>query len=515
MSHVLKKNKQLVFFIKLFISLFLLFIFIKTLLVYEGNLLIYILFSLVSNYLIWFSFRKKFSFFETFFCLFLWLGFWFKFSITLSFGNQIFKEGVGSFNYSPAQFDYSLIVSAVGIAGVIFAGHLREFFFSYPAINIKNFNKSLFYVKYKNIILITFLTLVAFVTFINFYLKIYQKGLVPIEHYNFIFSGIIKTLLLFGLTSLSSFILYFEIISFRKLSFITFLIVVIETLLSSVSMISRAMIFGIGALYFAMYKFTKNIKKNFNLLFLSKTFILIICLFYISVVSVNFIRMKYFYIGVSNTPLDELGLEFKEETNNNVTKNKILDQNKQIIFDNDRLIILDKNKLKNTYSFNQFLYLSVNRWVGIDGVMSVVGRSEILNFELLKKSFSDKYQRYSLAFYENTFDVKEIKSINIYNNVKGNTLPGMIAFLYYSGSLLFLFASIASLCLVASTVEFISFVISKKNMFFSSLISMVIAYRFIHFGYLPNQSYLLFGSLFFVIFLVFLFFNISKKLPNS
>ena len=231
--------------------------------------------------------------------------------------------------------------------------------------------------------------------------------------------------------------------------------------------------------------------------------------------SVNFIRMKYFYIGVSNTPLDELGLEFKEETNNNVTKNKILDQNKQIIFDNDRLIILDKNKLKNTYSFNQFLYLSVNRWVGVDGVMSVVGRSEILNFELLKKSFSDKYQRYSLAFYENTFDVKEIKSINIYNNVKGNTLPGMIAFLYYSGSLLFLFASIASLCLVASTVEFISFVISKKNMFFSSLISMVIAYRFIHFGYLPNQSYLLFGSLFFVIFLVFLFFNISKKLPNN
>ena len=157
----------------------------------------------------------------------------------------------------------------------------------------------------------------------------------------------------------------------------------------------------------------------------------------------------------------------------------------------------------------------MNRWVGIDGVMSVVGRSEILNFELLKKSFSDKYQRFSFAFYENTFNVNEVKSINISNNVKGNTLPGMIAFLYYSGSLHFLFASIASLCLVASTVEFISFIISKKNMFFSSLISMVFAYRFIHFGYLPHQSYLLFGSLFFVIFLVFLFFNISKKLPNS
>jgi hypothetical protein len=280
-------------------------------------------------------------------------------------------------------------------------------------------------------------------------------------------------------------------------------------------MISRAMIFSVGALYFAMYKFTKNIKKNFNITFFSKTLILIICLFYISVVSVNFVRMKYFYIGVFNEPLEELGLGFTKETNDSVIKNNFLDKNKEIIIDNDRLIILDKSKLQNAYSFNQFLYLSVNRWVGIDGVMSVVGRSEILNFELLKKSFSDKYQRFSFAFYENTFNVNEVKSINISNNVKGNTLPGMIAFLYYSGSLLFLFASIASLCLIASTVEFISFMICKKNMFFSSLISMVIAYRFIHFGYLPHQSYLLFGSLFFVIFLVFLFFNISKKLPSS
>jgi hypothetical protein len=147
--------------------------------------------------------------------------------------------------------------------------------------------------------------------------------------------------------------------------------------------------------------------------------------------------------------------------------------------------------------------------------MSVVGRGNILNFELFKKSFSDKFQQYSLAFYEDTFNVKEIKSIDIYNNVKGNTLPGIIAFLYYSGSLLFLFVAITILCFFASTVEFISFMISKNNMFFSSLISMVIAYRFIHFGYLPHQSYLLFGSLFLVIFLVFLFFYTNKKFSKK
>ena len=512
MSHILKKNKQLVFYIKLFISLFLFFIFIKTLLVYKGNLLIYILFSLVSNYLIWFSFRKKFSFFETFFCLFLWLGFWFKFSVTLSFRDQVFSEGlVGLFSYAPAQFDSALIVSTVGIAGTIFAGHLREFFFSYPLLTIKNFNKSLFYIKYKHFIIITFLTLVILVSFANFYLRIYQKGLLPLEHYNFFFSGFIKILLLFGLTSLSSFILYFEIISFKKLSFITFFIVIIETLLSSVSMLSRAMIFGIGALYFAMYKFTKDIKEHFNIIFFSKTLLLIICLFYFSVVSSNYLRMAYFYIG-TDISLQENNLNTSQTNKKNIFKNKFLENNQFIIPNKDHLIIIDKKDLKSTISLNHFLSLATYRWVGIDGVMSVVGRSDILSFELLKKSFLDRFDIAYSQFYEKTFN---LANTVVTHNIKGNILPGMVAFLYYSGSLLFLFISIVILCLVASTVEFISFMISKKNMFFSSLVSMVIAYRFIHFGYLPYQSYLLFGSLFFGIFLVFLFFYISKKLPKN
>ena len=501
MSHILKNNKKFFFFSKLFIFFLLFFIFIKTLMGYKGNLLIYVLFSLFSNYLIWFSFRKKFSFFETFFCLFLWLGFWFKFSVTLSFRNQVFSEGsVGLFNYSPSQFDHALIISTVGMAGIIFAGHIREFFFSYPVISIKNFNKSLFYIKYKNLILIFFFVLIILVSFVNFYFKIYQKGLVSPEHYNFFFSGLIKTLLLFGLTSFSSFILYFEIISFKKLTLITFFIVVIETFLSSVSTISRAMIFGITALYFAMYKFTKNNEENFNIIFFAKTLFLIICLFYVSVVSSNYLRMKYFNIG-ANISL--------KENNLNINAKEISQESKIITSEKDYLIIIDKQSLKDTISLSHFLSLATNRWVGIDGVMSLVGRSDILSFELLKKSFLDRFDKTSLAFYEKKFNL--INTVNVHKDIKGNILPGIMAFLYYSGSLLFLFVTMATLCLFASTVEFISFMVSKKNMFFSSLISMVIAYRFIHFGYLPHQSYLLFGSLFLLIFMVFLFFYIGKK----
>jgi hypothetical protein len=117
-----------------------------------------------------------------------------------------------------------------------------------------------------------------------------------------------------------------------------------------------------------------------------------------------------------------------------------------------------------------------------------------------------------LPFYERTFGLEKPNSINLIKNIiKGNTLPGIIAFLYYSGSFIFMFLIIVGLCLLASLIEFLSFLASKQNMIFSSIISMVIAYRLTHFGYLPNQSYLLFGSMFFTILFVFCFFRLIKK----
>ena len=499
MSHTLINNKKFILSIKLFIFFILVSIFFRTIIIYKGNWLIYFLFSLVSNYLIWFAFRKNFSFFEIFFSIFLWLGFWFKFTFILSLSDGVFREGVGRFNYSPEQFDLVLIVSSIAILGVIVAGYIRNFFFNYPNIDFKKILLSLFYQKYRNIILCVFFFIIVLISCVNFYLKIYQKGIVPLENYNFLFSGFIKMLLLFGLTSISSFIIYFEIVTFKKLSNLTLIIVLLETFFSSLSMISRAMFFSCLPIYFSIYKFTRSIKKNFDISYFIKFFIVVICLFYISVVSVNFIRSKYFYIGLSSFTPEEF--------------NK-LNKNKELQFTEDstgNFVYLDKKIIKNTSSLNEFLYLSVNRWVGIDAVMSVVGSSEILNFNLLKRSFLDRFQIDSLPFYEKTFGLENEKSINLIKNIKGNTLPGIIAFLYYSGSFIFMFLIIVGLCLLASLIEFLSFLVSKQNMIFSSIISMVIAYRFTHFGYLPNQSYLLFGSMFFTILFVFFYFRLIKK----
>ena len=108
---------------------------------------IYLFFSIISNYLIYFSFRKNSIFFETFLGLLLWLGFWFKFTCIIAFANGVFREGVGLFNYTPESFNETLLVSQIGILSFILAGYFREIFiFKYPSklnffFKTKNFFK--------------------------------------------------------------------------------------------------------------------------------------------------------------------------------------------------------------------------------------------------------------------------------------------------------------------------------------------------------------------------------------
>ena len=103
------------------------------------------------------------------------------------------------------------------------------------------------------------------------------------------------------------------------------------------------------------------------------------------------------------------------------------------------------------------------------------------------------------TFYERTFFLENINSYGInnpYENVKGNTLTGIISFLFYSGSFIFLFIGMFAICAFASLIEFIAYKASKSNLIFTCLIGQVIAFRYIHFGYLPKQSYLFLVQLF-------------------
>jgi len=255
------------------------------------------------------------------------------------------------------------------------------------------------------------------------------------------------------------------------------------------------MIFNSLAIIYGIYKFSNKINKRNNFGYYLKSIFFIFIFFYISVSSVNYIRSNYFYVGKSSEFSIELLTKKKEipTYNNNNIK--------------DKSITFEKNN-------SEIFYLLINRWVGIDGVMSVVSKKELLNIPFLLSAFEERAKPDAPTFYELTFELESMNSssANLYKNVKGNTLPGIIAFSYYSGSYIILFLIIFFISILASYIELTAFKFSSKNMIFSALIGQVIAFRFIHFGYLPHQSYLLFGTIILTIIIIFILSIFLKKI---
>ena len=72
--------------------------------------------------------------------------------------------------------------------------------------------------------------------------------------------------------------------------------------------------------------------------------------------------------------------------------------------------------------------------------MAINAKKELLNFQFLKSSLDDEFNLKGIPFYEKNLTIT-LQSYKQYKNVKGNTLTGIIGFLFYSGSYTFLFIS--------------------------------------------------------------------------
>ena len=70
------------------------------------------------------------------------------------------------------------------------------------------------------------------------------------------------------------------------------------------------------------------------------------------------------------------------------------------------------------------------------------------------------------TFYELKFNLKILENVvQVYESVKdvkGNTLPGIIAFLFYSGSYYFLCSSMYFICIIGFLIEYLAFRLSSN-----------------------------------------------------
>ena len=430
---------------------------IVTLFNYKGNSYIYLIFSVVSNILLYIGFRKNAIFFDAFIGILFWLGFWLKLSIRVCFAQSAFHEAVGNFNGTGEAFDFSLWVTSCGMLGLILASFLRQkFIFNYPQdpCEFSHNNLLSFYAVNRNSVLISFVLLVLTIVFTNFYLGIYQRGQISRTTLPYGLNGIFKWLLLFGLASFSAVILKCEI-TIKKFSYLIVILSLLESFLTNISMLSRGMILNMSALGYGIYLSITKIPLKITTRFVLICTLTFLILFASSILIVNKIRVT--------------GLQYG-----------------------------DAVKWLNVDGVTP---LFIDRWVGIEGVMAVAS-SPSVGWDLWQEAIDERYSENKISFYDKNLIESPYADLD-FTKHHYVSLPGILAFFFYPGSFYFLFVSMFLLSLIASLIEISAFRLGGNNLILCALISEVVAYRYANFGYVPAQSYLLFGAIFLNLFIIF------------
>ena len=442
---------------------------------YNGNAYIFILFSIVSHLLLLNGFSKGSIYFDTFIGIFFWLGFWLKTAVRITFADGKFIQAVGNFDFTPEAFDTALLVSSCGMCGFIFASIIRrKCIFNYPQVpsGPSELKIYAFYNNNRSLVLVLFTITVMIIGLSNMHLGIYQRGEIPATILPFGLNGIYKWLLQFGLATITATILYFEFYKKNTTGFLVSTIGIFECFISNISLLSRGMILNISSLIIGVYRFTKDYKIHIKPYYRVSMLLACVILFMVSIFIVNHIR----HVNKKETEL----------VGNNVVQNVIANN-----------------------SSSRIKVLLIDRWVGIEGVMAISSYPN-KGWGLFNDALNEKFSYQKNSFYDENIIIspyiKQDKSKQHYIS-----LPGIISFLFYPGSYIFLLTATLIVGIVAGYLEKFIYCFGGKNIILCALLSQVIAYRLAHFGYVPSQSYLLFGALIFNVLIIYAL----EKILNS
>lgn len=414
---------------------------------YQGTTWIYLLFTLLSSALLFFGFGRGAIFFDAFIGVLLWIGFWLKFSLRVAFLEGDFHVPVGQFDGSAQAWDQALLVASCAFSALLLVRFVRARFFTYPQSLPEGALPGLYslYVRFRWLILAGFVALVLLIGVSNAWFGIYQRGVVPRTLLPFGLNGVYTWFLTFGLAALAAVLLRFEFERNRDRVWIVATLALLEGFVSNVSLMSRGMILNAAALVYGGASLFKRVEDRIRTGLLVYVGVLFCVLFVGSVLAVNNLRSHFFdYAAGGETVTDHT------------------------------------------------VPLFLDRWVGIEGVMSVVGKDG-LGEELLHQALEERFDPAVTSFYDENF-------INSYHSNTDDgrhfiSLPGYIAFLFYPGSYAFLFFAVAAFSAFAASLEYLTYRFAGRNLVLCALIAQVIAYRYTSFGYVPMQSYKLFGTI--------------------
>ena len=475
------------------------FIFFATLSSYIGKNYLFILFTFSISLLFLSSFNKdEIKFLQFFLSIFLWLGFYFKLYVCLVVLNK-FPEGVGSFNFTSESYNEVMLVSSLA-----FLGFYLGFYLSpkkkISQINFKYLEK--IYYKFDKIILFFFVLILVSVTVLNFKFSFFQKGFESNYFLNGIVRNLIAYLFLIGFGIATSLIINFE---FNRKKFNFIYIALFQTFCISMSTLSRAMIIDLFAYLIGFVSKFKSIR------FKKKYLVSIFCFLLIAIILfLATIKFTGTVRNLKNIHLNNDKNKIQKEISTKYYKYFNDEKNKNIYNSFEHIKEKIINIIKGDYTHLNVLI--TYRFVGIEGVMAVQGY-EKKNFILFIKSLKEKYKEKSLSFYDKIFLEKTssyYESLNKIINQHAITLPGFVAFSYYAGYKFFVLV----LCFVtAMFLNYITIIIQNvfNNPILTAFISNILAYRLIHWGFAPSNSYKLFLSIFLSLILLIMINYALKK----
>lgn len=451
MSKILKfKNININLLIYLFI-LANLIIYIFSLMLIKQAFINYTIFSILSFLMLIYCNRPSSTFIDKFFSFYMWLGFWLNYSLNLIFFNQNYLMGIGAFDFSNLnQLNELFILCSISFVAIIIASFLsqkiKNLYFNYKNENFYLVNPNLekhFWFYF--IILILFLIFILYINnnFIKFNYYYFKE-----TNYPKVFEYFLKWFFLFGF---SCFVAYFiNLYKQKKNKFKIFLLFsLIQDFLFYNSILIRGSIFNSLALIYATFLSSFKLKKNK----IKLSIILLVASFVLMVVNVQDLRKLRAYGD-------------KEKLSKN-----IISVNKSL-----------ENEKFSEKTYKVFLLIK-DRIFGIDSAMAVVAFKN-KNFNLLKDALNEKFD----PGYKSFFDRLKSNQLSIKSNSNHLTLPGIIPFLYYSGSLFFVFFILIIIQSVLNIFLLYDYLLNK-NLFLSALLGQFIAYRLWHFGYSPINSF--------------------------
>lgn len=389
------------------------------------------------------------------------LGFWFKYSVQ-KITQHAYREPIGPFVLTPESEVRVLWVVVCGMLGYLLA-QLCSYYLFKKDLNDEKENDQAFFSK-KKLAIILFFTLVL--TIINLKFNILLFAFKPSVELPFKANAIYFLALTRGLMFL--FLYYCFRAYSNKMVFWGGLIACI----SSIGVISRMVVliyFSVLCIFvlqnLSQWHFKKTLK---NILLISLNFILFS---YLTVLISSGLRSMY----IAHPPvapkeaMQTLVPPSFLATKENIVKSNIepIEKTKYFDISNNAKVYLD---------------LALGRWVGIEGVMAVDSYPK-KSFAFLWEALHEEGYR-GRSFYTRISN-PEFSTAPSESPVISTSVPGPVAFFYYTGSLFFVFFGIAVSSFLFSLSEKIVFKFFNKHHVLGIFVSTFIVADFFQFGISP------------------------------